>query len=145
MAYSFIGVIGAEFIMSRSGIGYEIGFAYNNFDNATMYPLIVLMLAVVDHRQHAVLSGGRRVLLARRGANEAAGGCARRVADRLPAGGLAGAVLVRGIERADLARSTRSRYTLQLVAIAVVLAAPRRDRCSAFAVALAHRGRRAAS
>jgi NitT/TauT family transport system permease protein len=46
VAYSFIGVIGAELIMSRTGLGYEIGFAYNNFDNAVMYPLIVLVLAV---------------------------------------------------------------------------------------------------
>jgi NitT/TauT family transport system permease protein len=45
VAYSFIGVIGAELIMSRTGLGYEIGFAYNNFDNAVMYPLIVLVLA----------------------------------------------------------------------------------------------------
>jgi NitT/TauT family transport system permease protein len=46
VAYSFIGVIGAELIMSRTGLGYEIGFAYNNFDNAVMYPMIVLVLAV---------------------------------------------------------------------------------------------------
>jgi NitT/TauT family transport system permease protein len=46
VAYSFIGVIGAELIMSRTGLGYEIGYAYNNFDNAVMYPLIVLVLAV---------------------------------------------------------------------------------------------------
>ena len=46
VAYAFIGVIGSEFIMSRGGIGYEISFAYNNFDNATMYPLIVLILAL---------------------------------------------------------------------------------------------------
>ena len=46
VAYSFIGVIGAELIMSRTGLGYEIGFAYNNFDNAVMYPLIVLVLTV---------------------------------------------------------------------------------------------------
>ncbi len=46
VAYSFIGVIGAELIMSRTGLGYEIGFAYNNFDNAVMYPLIVLVLAI---------------------------------------------------------------------------------------------------
>jgi NitT/TauT family transport system permease protein len=46
VAYSFIGVIGAELIMSRTGLGYEIGFAYNNFDNAVMYPLIVFVLAV---------------------------------------------------------------------------------------------------
>jgi NitT/TauT family transport system permease protein len=47
VAYAFIGVIGAEFIMSGSGIGYEIAFAYNNFDNRVMYPLIVLVLALV--------------------------------------------------------------------------------------------------
>lgn len=46
VAYSFIGVIGAELIMSRTGLGYEIGFAYNNFDNAVMYPLIVFVLGV---------------------------------------------------------------------------------------------------
>jgi len=46
VAYSFIGVIGAELIMSRTGLGYEIGFAYNNFDNAVMYPLILLVLAI---------------------------------------------------------------------------------------------------
>src|SRR5204863_3747672 len=28
VAYSFIGVIGAELIMSRTGLGYEIGYAY---------------------------------------------------------------------------------------------------------------------
>ena len=44
VAYAFIGVIGSEFIMSRGGIGYEISFAYANFDNATMYPLILLIL-----------------------------------------------------------------------------------------------------
>jgi NitT/TauT family transport system permease protein len=46
VAYALIGVIGAEFIMSRGGMGYEINFAYTNFDNATMYPLILLILMV---------------------------------------------------------------------------------------------------
>ena len=46
VASSFLGVIGAELIMSRTGLGYEIGYAYNNFDNAVMYPLIVLVLAI---------------------------------------------------------------------------------------------------
>ena len=46
IAYALIGIIGAEFIMSRGGMGYEISFAYTNFDNATMYPLIILILAV---------------------------------------------------------------------------------------------------
>ena len=55
VAYSLIGVIGAEFIMSRGGMGYEISFAYTNFDNATMYPLILLIL-VVSIAINAVLS-----------------------------------------------------------------------------------------
>ncbi len=42
VAYSFIGVIGAEFITSSRGIGYEISFAYNNFDNALMYAFILM-------------------------------------------------------------------------------------------------------
>lgn len=47
VAYSFIGVIAAEFILSDAGIGYQIAFAYNNFDNESMYALIVLILTVV--------------------------------------------------------------------------------------------------
>jgi NitT/TauT family transport system permease protein len=66
VAYSLIGIIGAEFIMSRGGMGYEISFAYNNFDNATMYPLIVLILAV-SISINATLSWWERTLLARRG------------------------------------------------------------------------------
>jgi NitT/TauT family transport system permease protein len=66
VAYAFIGVIGSEFILSRGGIGYEISFAYTNFDNATMYPLIVLILLA-----SVVINGGlsrwEHRLLARRG------------------------------------------------------------------------------
>lgn len=47
VAYSFIGVIGAEFITSNRGIGYEISFAYNNFDNAVMYAMILFILLLV--------------------------------------------------------------------------------------------------
>lgn len=46
VAYALIGIIGSEFIMSTEGIGFEIAFAYNNFDNATMYPLIVLVMTI---------------------------------------------------------------------------------------------------
>jgi NitT/TauT family transport system permease protein len=46
LAYSLIGIIGSEFIMSTDGMGFEISFAYNNFDNATMYPLILLILLI---------------------------------------------------------------------------------------------------
>jgi len=66
VAYSLIGIIGAEFIMSRGGMGYEISFAYTNFDNATMYPLILLIL-VVSISINAALSWWENVLLARRG------------------------------------------------------------------------------
>jgi NitT/TauT family transport system permease protein len=66
VAYAFIGVIGSEFIMSRGGIGYEINFAYTSFDNATMYPLIVLIL-VASILINAFLSRWERRLLRRRG------------------------------------------------------------------------------
>jgi len=66
VAYAFIGVIGSEFIMSRGGIGYEISYAYTSFDNATMYPLIVLIL-LASVAINAALSGWERRLLARRG------------------------------------------------------------------------------
>ena len=46
VAYSFIGVIAAEFIMSGEGLGYQINFAYNSFDNELMYPLILLIILV---------------------------------------------------------------------------------------------------
>jgi NitT/TauT family transport system permease protein len=65
VAYSFIGVIGAELIMSRTGLGYEIGYAYNNFDNAVMYPLIVFAL-VVAASVNAMFFVWEKKLLARR-------------------------------------------------------------------------------
>ncbi len=65
VAYAFIGVIGAEFIMSRTGVGYEISFAYNNFDNKTMYPLILLIL-VVSILINSTLSRWERLLMQRR-------------------------------------------------------------------------------
>ena len=66
LAYAFIGVIGSEFLMARSGMGYEIGFAYTNFDNATMYPLILLIL-ILSIVMNGVLTHWENVLLARRG------------------------------------------------------------------------------
>ena len=66
VAYAFIGVIGSEFIMSRGGIGYEISFAYANFDNATMYPLILLIL-LASVAVNGALTAWEQRLLARRG------------------------------------------------------------------------------
>jgi NitT/TauT family transport system permease protein len=47
IAYSFIGVIGSEFILSAGGLGHRISYAYHNFDNVTMYALIFFILALV--------------------------------------------------------------------------------------------------
>ena len=47
VAYAFIGVIAAEFILSGGGIGYQISFAYFAFDNNTMYALILFILLLV--------------------------------------------------------------------------------------------------
>jgi NitT/TauT family transport system permease protein len=44
VAYSVIGIIAGEFILSTEGIGRRVALAYNNFDNRTMYGLLVLIL-----------------------------------------------------------------------------------------------------
>jgi NitT/TauT family transport system permease protein len=44
IAFSIIGVVASEFLMAREGMGFEISYAYNNFDNARMYPLILLVM-----------------------------------------------------------------------------------------------------
>jgi NitT/TauT family transport system permease protein len=44
VAYAFIGVIASEFILSGSGLGYAIAYAYNNFQNREMYALMLLIL-----------------------------------------------------------------------------------------------------
>jgi NitT/TauT family transport system permease protein len=48
IAYSFIGVIAGEFVLSGAGIGHQIAFAYNNFDNPTMYGLMLLLISFVS-------------------------------------------------------------------------------------------------
>jgi len=65
VAYSFIGVIGAEFITSNRGIGYEISFAYNNFDNAVMYALILFVLVVVTTINMSLYVWEKRLLTRR--------------------------------------------------------------------------------
>jgi NitT/TauT family transport system permease protein len=47
IVYSFIGVIAGEFVLSGAGFGFDIAFAYNSFDNATMYGLMLLLLSFV--------------------------------------------------------------------------------------------------
>jgi NitT/TauT family transport system permease protein len=45
-AYAFIGVIASEFILSGKGIGYAIAYAYNNFNNRSMYGLMLFVIIV---------------------------------------------------------------------------------------------------
>jgi NitT/TauT family transport system permease protein len=66
LAYAFIGVIAGEFILSSGGLGYAIAFAYESFDNRTMYGLMlfVLLSAIVSN---ALLSAWEARLQRRRG------------------------------------------------------------------------------
>jgi NitT/TauT family transport system permease protein len=65
VAYSFIGVIASEFILSGSGIGYAIAYAYNNFENRHMYALMLLIILLVTG-VNAVLNGIDRRLQSQR-------------------------------------------------------------------------------
>lgn len=65
VAYSFIGVIASEFIMSGAGLGYAIGYAFNNFETATMYALMLFVLLLVA-AVNAALHVYEQRLLARR-------------------------------------------------------------------------------
>ena len=46
--YAFTGVIGSEFILSNDGLGYGIAYAYNNFDDPTMYAELVFLLVTAS-------------------------------------------------------------------------------------------------
>lgn len=47
VAYSVIGIVAGEFILATSGMGKRIAFAYDNFDNNTMYGMLLLLLLSV--------------------------------------------------------------------------------------------------
>jgi NitT/TauT family transport system permease protein len=47
-------------------MGFEIAFAYNNFDNATMYPLILLVM-MISIVVNMLLTVWEKRLLQRRG------------------------------------------------------------------------------
>jgi NitT/TauT family transport system permease protein len=47
VAYSVIGVIAGEFILATAGLGRRLSLSFNEFDNATMYGLILLIFVVV--------------------------------------------------------------------------------------------------
>jgi NitT/TauT family transport system permease protein len=45
-AYSFIGIIAGEFILSAGGLGYGIAYAYEGFENPKMYALMLFVLLI---------------------------------------------------------------------------------------------------
>lgn len=67
LAYAFIGVIAGEFILAGRGIGYEIAFAYNNFDTDTMYGLMLFVLVFVTVVNLSLHSWERRLYARRQG------------------------------------------------------------------------------
>lgn len=60
-AYAFIGVIASEFILSGQGIGYQIAYAYNNFENRKMYGLMLLVIVVATVANAVLDSIDRRL------------------------------------------------------------------------------------
>jgi NitT/TauT family transport system permease protein len=66
VAYSFIGVIAGEFVQAGGGIGFAIAFAYNSFDNLSMYGLMILLFGIVGTLNISLWTWERK-LYARRG------------------------------------------------------------------------------
>jgi NitT/TauT family transport system permease protein len=69
VAYSFIGVIGSEFLMAAIGVGYQISYSYNEFNVPRMYGLMLLVIILValanlllgvPERRFAARAMGRR-------------------------------------------------------------------------------------
>ena len=61
VVYAFIAVIAGEFVLAGAGFGFKIAFAYNNFDNATMYGLMTILLLVVGLVNGALTAWERRL------------------------------------------------------------------------------------
>ena len=47
VAYSVIGIVAGEFILATAGMGKRIAFGYQDFDNRTMYGMLLLLLILV--------------------------------------------------------------------------------------------------
>lgn len=61
IVYAFIGVVAGEFILSGSGLGFRIAFAYQSFETATMYGLMLILLASVVTINMVLWSRERRL------------------------------------------------------------------------------------
>ena len=62
LAYAFISIIAGEFILSGKGLGYQIAYAYDSFDNKTMYGLMLFVLLVVTIMNTVLHMWEQRVL-----------------------------------------------------------------------------------
>jgi NitT/TauT family transport system permease protein len=61
VAYSVIGIVAGEFILSTAGIGKRIAFGYQDFDNRTMYGMLLLLLLLVTIVNSALAGWERRL------------------------------------------------------------------------------------
>jgi NitT/TauT family transport system permease protein len=66
LAYAFIGVIAGEFILSGSGLGHAIAYAYDSFDNETMYALMLFVVVLAIALNAALHLCEQRLLSSRR-------------------------------------------------------------------------------
>jgi NitT/TauT family transport system permease protein len=61
VAYSVIGIVAGEFILATAGIGKRIAFGYQDFDNRTMYGMLLLLLILVMAVNGALSSWEKRL------------------------------------------------------------------------------------
>jgi NitT/TauT family transport system permease protein len=65
IAHAFVGVLAAEFILSSGGLGYQIAYAFHDFNNKEMYAILLLILIIVALVNSVLLSWERRLRLRR--------------------------------------------------------------------------------
>ncbi len=61
VAYSVIGIVAGEFILATQGVGKRIAYSYDNFDNRTMYGMLLLLLIGVMLVNGALSNWERRL------------------------------------------------------------------------------------
>jgi NitT/TauT family transport system permease protein len=61
VAYTVIAIVAGEFILATAGMGKRISFGYNDFDNRTMYGMLLLLLIIVMIVNGALSAWERRL------------------------------------------------------------------------------------
>lgn len=64
-AYSFIGVIASEFLLSTAGLGFSIARAYESFETRRMYSLMLLIVGIAILLNAGLFIWERRMLARR--------------------------------------------------------------------------------